>query len=111
MIISEETPNKTPTGAPGQFPTNLQSNPPPPSYGTYDPPVIVQPYAGPILVPEYAVMVYRQSPAHRFLRAFFVAVIVWMLLTALLQSFVMAINWSHKGWPWVSPSLALDLKE
>ena len=111
MIIIEEPPNKTPTGAQEQFPNDLPSNPPPPSYGTsqhYDPRVVVQSYTGPVLVREYGVVAYRQSPGMRFLQAFFVAILVWFLLTTLVQSFVMAISWSHKGWPWVSP---LDVRD
>jgi len=103
MIITPDI--KTLTGPQGQFPNDSRSNPPPPSYGTaqhYDPRVIVQPYTGPILVREYGVVAYRQSPGQRFLRAFFVAIIVWFLLAALVQSFVEAIKWAHKGWPWVS---------
>lgn len=105
MIITGEPPNKTPTSAHGQFPNNSGSNPPPPSYGTSQQylrvTVLRPPYAAPPLVQEYGVVTYRQSPGLRFLRAFFVAVLVWILGTTLVESFVVAINWSHKGWPWV----------
>ena len=107
MIITGEPPNKTPTGVQGQFPNDSGSNPPPPppSYGTSQqyPRVTVlrRPYAAPPLAREYGAVTYRQSPGLRFLRALFVAVLVWILLTALVESFVVVINWSHKGWPWV----------
>jgi len=101
MIITGETSNKTPA-APGQFPNDARFNPVPPPYASSHqyPQVTVlrPPYT---LVREYGVVTYRQSPGLRFIRAFFVAVFVWVLLTALAQSFVVVINWGHKGWPWV----------
>ncbi|KIM49587.1 hypothetical protein M413DRAFT_438772 [Hebeloma cylindrosporum] len=113
MIITGEPPNKTPAGAQGQLPNDLRSNPPPPSYGTsqqYPRVTVLRPaYTAPPLAREYGVITYRRSPGLRFFKAFIVAFLVWILLTSLVESFVVVINWSHKGWPWIDDRWGYDI--
>ncbi|KAH9485740.1 hypothetical protein JR316_0002655 [Psilocybe cubensis] len=97
--------------------------PPPPSYENYRdyPQPQHQPYLHPrphvvsvdsaLLYPQNE---YRQSPGRRFLRAFLVAGLIWLLLTAFFQSLHLMVRRSrHGGWldSWdysIPPQVNLD---
>ncbi|KAF8959955.1 hypothetical protein BDZ97DRAFT_1835763 [Flammula alnicola] len=114
MVITEEESAKTPIGPPGTElpgPSASQNTPllgesPPSYYGVssqpaYQPQGPPQPYP----VQEYTVIVYRygQSPGVRFLRAFLVAWLIWILCTAFVQSTIMAAHWRHPHRPGPGP--------
>lgn len=74
----------------------------PPSYGatqsTQPYPQSTQPYrpqvqAYPAPPP---VIVYRQSPGRRFCRAFVFAVLIWFLISLLVQSMFGVARWTHR---------------
>lgn len=90
MIVPASDNAKTPLkgGSPaaangsGSQPTAGSPSGPPPSYGAH---AQSQPYPARQIVVEQG-FVYRESPGRRFWRAFFVAILIWFLLTLLAQS-------------------------
>jgi hypothetical protein len=95
MIITSDNPKAPLKGAANNSQPAAGPSPPdpPPSYGVHQQ---TQPYHAQHVVVEQG-FVYRESPERRFWRAFFVAFLIWFLLTMLAQSVVGLANWSHHG--------------
>lgn len=103
MIYSNDTPSNSSKQNPASQQARREE---PPSYSapqSYPQPYPqVQPYPQP-----YSYNVTQESAGQRFIKAFMVAVFIWLLFSLLVRSSISVLHGSHGHGDWVSYLLAM----